>query len=96
LRRSNRRADEFHNLFGFARLWELQMSSLFLKTYGEAMAQSNLLPADLTKLMDAFMLDRAFHELEYEMFNRPQWVQVPLQGLLSILEEQLLHTSKVL
>jgi predicted trehalose synthase len=46
------------------------------------------LPAgnDLRTLLEIFILERTFHELQYEINNRPQWVHIPLHGLLSILE----------
>jgi predicted trehalose synthase len=75
-------------MLGFARLWAHETSSLFLKTYCEAMTDARLLPAgnDLRTLLEIFILERTFHELQYEINNRPQWVHVPLYGLLSILE----------
>ena len=30
-----------------------------------------------------FVLDKAAYELRYELNNRPDWVRVPLKGLLS-------------
>ena len=90
VRSPSRRAGEFQNLRGFARLWERQTSSLFLKTYSEAITDARLLPAgnDLRTLLEMFLLERAFHELQYEINNRPQWIHIPLYGLLSILEGQ--------
>jgi len=32
-----------------------------------------------------FTLERAVHELSYELANRPAWVEIPLQGILAIL-----------
>jgi maltose alpha-D-glucosyltransferase/alpha-amylase len=88
VRHINRKAGELQNMLGFARLWERQTSSLFLKTYCEAMTDQRLLPAgnDLSALLEIFILDRAFHELQYEINNRPQWIHIPLYGLLNILE----------
>ena len=87
VRHTSRRANEFKNLLGFARLWERETSSLFLKTYSEAISDARLLPPskDLTMLLEIFLLKRAFHELQYEINNRPQWAHIPLRGLLSIL-----------
>jgi trehalose synthase-fused probable maltokinase len=88
VRHTNRRAGELQNLLGFARLWEEQTTSLFLKTYCEAITDARLLPAgnDLHTLLEIFILERAFHEVQYEINNRSQWVHIPLYGLLSILE----------
>jgi maltose alpha-D-glucosyltransferase / alpha-amylase len=88
VRHTNRRPDEFRKLFGFAKLWELQTSFLFLKTYRDAITDPRLLPAgkDLATLLEIFVLERALHELQYEINNRPQWVHIPLHGLLSVFD----------
>jgi predicted trehalose synthase len=85
---TNRRAGELQDLRGFARLWERQTSSVFLKTYCEAITDARLLPAgnDLRTLLEIFILERAFHELQYEINNRSQFIHIPLHGLLGILE----------
>jgi len=84
----NRKAGERQDMLGFARMWEHETSVLFLKTYCEAMTDTRLLPAgnDLRTLLEMFILERTFHELQYEMNNRTQWVHVPLYALLGILE----------
>ena len=35
-------------------------------------------------LLGAFILDKALYELVYELNNRPAWVRIPLQGILSL------------
>jgi maltose alpha-D-glucosyltransferase/alpha-amylase len=55
------------------------------------MARTGLLPDnpdDLKILMDAFLLDKAVYEIGYELNNRPDWVKVPLQGILQLLETE--------
>jgi len=88
VRHTNRRPDEFRKIFRFARVWERQTSSLFLKTYREAITDPRLLPAgeDLAILLEIFILERALHELQYEMNHRPLCVHIPLRGLLRILD----------
>jgi maltose alpha-D-glucosyltransferase/alpha-amylase len=34
--------------------------------------------------LHAFTLDKALYELGYELNNRPEWVHVPLTGLLHL------------
>jgi maltose alpha-D-glucosyltransferase/alpha-amylase len=31
------------------------------------------------------MLEKALYELRYELGNRPDWVQIPLRGILDLL-----------
>jgi trehalose synthase-fused probable maltokinase len=89
VRHTNRKAGELQDMLGFAQLWEHETSVLFLKIYCEAITDARLLPAanDLRTLLEIFILERTFHELQYELNNRPQWVHIPMNGLLSILEE---------
>jgi maltose alpha-D-glucosyltransferase/alpha-amylase len=35
-------------------------------------------------LLTAYLLDKALYELSYELNNRPDWVRIPLQGILSL------------
>ncbi len=35
-------------------------------------------------LLELFELEKALYELRYELNNRTDWVQVPLQGLLAL------------
>ena len=38
-------------------------------------------------LLDAFLLQKALYELDYELNNRPAWVGIPLQGIVALLRE---------
>ena len=42
---------------------------------------------DVDKLMHLASLDKAFYELRYELNNRPDWIEIPLHGLVAILED---------
>ena len=41
---------------------------------------------ELKVLLDAYLLEKAVYELGYELNNRPDWVKVPLQGILQLME----------
>jgi maltose alpha-D-glucosyltransferase/alpha-amylase len=34
--------------------------------------------------LDAYLLEKSLYELLYELDNRPQWVRIPLAGILSL------------
>jgi maltose alpha-D-glucosyltransferase/alpha-amylase len=36
-------------------------------------------------LLRFFMLEKALYELNYELNNRPDWVRIPLWGILDLL-----------
>jgi len=72
-----------------ARLWYLSVSSIFLKSYLESMAETHILPDDpeeLEILLNAYLLEKAIYEVGFELVNRPDWVNIPLLGILEILE----------
>jgi len=38
--------------------------------------------------LNTYLLEKAVYELRYELNNRPDWVRIPLQGILMLLERQ--------
>ncbi|HWO94162.1 MAG TPA: putative maltokinase, partial [Dehalococcoidia bacterium] len=77
-------------LESWARVWHTWVSATFLRAYLETAAGASFLPADsgdLVTLLDAFIMEKAVYELGYELNNRPEWVRLPLQGILQLLEE---------
>jgi maltose alpha-D-glucosyltransferase / alpha-amylase len=51
------------------------------------MTNSSLWPADwqaADRMLDYFLLEKIFDELEYDLAHRPEWVRVPLAGALRI------------
>jgi maltose alpha-D-glucosyltransferase/alpha-amylase len=86
-----RRAGDPERLERWARLWERSVSAVFLNAYRRAASDSGLLPAeplDLAQLLDTYVLDKALHELRYELRNRPAWVRVPLASILDLVTER--------
>ena len=43
--------------------------------------------ASMDKLLQVFELEKAVYELRYELDNRPDWVRIPVAGILRLLEE---------
>uniref|UniRef100_A0A7C3SMR1 Maltokinase n=1 Tax=Desulfobacca acetoxidans TaxID=60893 RepID=A0A7C3SMR1_9BACT len=73
----------------WANFWYTWVSMVYLKSYLELTRQAGFLPRDeseLQILLDAFCLEKAVYELAYELNNRPEWVRIPLQGILQLLE----------
>jgi maltose alpha-D-glucosyltransferase/alpha-amylase len=74
----------------WAVFWQEWVSASFLKEYLQTAAQGNFLPRsveELRVLLDVLLLDKVVYELEYELNSRPDWVNIPLQGLLQLLED---------
>ena len=40
----------------------------------------------LERLLQVFMLQKLFYELQYEAANRPNWLTIPLRGIVGLLE----------
>jgi len=73
----------------WARFWHVWVSVAFTQTYLEGAQQARFLPhtrAELQILLDAYLLEKAIYELNYELNHRPDWVPIPLQGILQLLE----------
>jgi maltose alpha-D-glucosyltransferase/alpha-amylase len=76
-------------LHDWAQYWYTLVSATFLKEYLYTIKEARLLPEDaeqLKMLLDAFLLERAVYEIGYELNNRPGWLNVPLQGVLDLIE----------
>jgi maltose alpha-D-glucosyltransferase/alpha-amylase len=84
-----RRPQDRDVLEPWARMWEAAASSEFLAAYRETTAGSAIVPADQSAfdaLLDVYLLDKALYELVYELNNRPDWVSIPLSGILKLTE----------
>jgi maltokinase len=71
--------------------WEARAREAFMSAYLDAIEPA-LLPASEAgtgKLLQIFELEKAVYELRYELNNRPDWVGIPVRGILRLLEEPL-------
>jgi len=41
-------------------------------------------PQTLETLLQAYVVDKALYELGYELNNRPEWIHIPLAGMLQL------------
>ena len=80
---------QFRALEPWTRLWAQGASRAFFRAYVETMRRSNLLPSDpreLDVLLEVFLMEKALGELSQELNHRPDWVRVPVSGLLRLLD----------
>ncbi len=73
----------------WAKFWQLWVSTGFLRSYLEVAGQGEFLPRETEQiqvLLDAFCLDKAMYELGYELNNRPEWIKLPIQGILQLVQ----------
>lgn len=81
--------DDLPVLQQWAQYWYIWVSVAFLKSYLEQVEQAHILPEDqnhLKILLDAYLLEKAVYEIGYELNNRPDWLKVPIRGILHLLE----------
>lgn len=72
----------------WADYWASWVSATFLRAYFDKAGKLPFAPADgkeRRSLLDAFLLQKALYEIVYELNNRPDWVPIPLRGLLCLL-----------
>jgi maltokinase len=69
--------------------WEERSRAQFLDGYHKTVDQ-NLVPSgtSIDRLVRVFELEKAVYELRYELNNRPDWVKIPVAGILRMLEEE--------
>ena len=83
------RSDDVKSLEPWADCWNAWVSAAFLQGYLAAAKEGAFLPRtreELSILLDTFLLEKAIYELGYELNNRPDWVKLPLLGILSLME----------
>jgi maltose alpha-D-glucosyltransferase/alpha-amylase len=68
--------------------WRERATASVLAAYREALTDARLWPQDADaadRMLDFFLLEKAFYEIEYELAHRPDWLRVPLAGTWRIL-----------
>ncbi len=86
------RPEDKAQLEPWARLWYVWVGAAFLKSYLEGTRDAVFLPRtreELRILCDAFLLQKAVYELNSELHHRPEWLHIPLRGLLQLLEAKI-------
>ncbi|MDQ3878580.1 MAG: hypothetical protein M3290_09575 [Actinomycetota bacterium] len=82
-------SEEWKHLQTWADAWEGAARDRFLTSYLTRAHEGRFLPREretFAVLLDAFELDKALYEVEYELNHRPQWLRIPLRGVAQIIE----------
>jgi len=69
-----------------AAAWEAEAKRVFLEGYEEAAYEAGLYESmeEARALLELFTLEKACYELRYELENRPDWIHVPLRGIVDL------------
>jgi maltose alpha-D-glucosyltransferase / alpha-amylase len=68
----------------WADIWWRCIAATYLRAYLSAIGTSPLLPSDpahLRIMLSFYLLEKGIYEIEYELNNRPDWVNIPILGI---------------
>ena len=74
-------------LRSWGRFWVQCVSAAFLKSYLATAGTASFVPQaadDLDLQLNTMLLEKALYELRYELNMRPDWVRIPLRGILEV------------
>jgi len=71
--------------------WRQATQGAFLEAYNATMEGAAVHPSDAAAeraLLDIHLIQKAAYEIGYEMAMRPDWIDIPLRGLLTLMEDE--------
>ena len=72
----------------WAETWARRIREVFFEEYQTVTVGASFIPADAAvtrRLLEAHLIEKAAYEVIYEMNHRPDWVILPVLGILSLL-----------
>jgi maltose alpha-D-glucosyltransferase/alpha-amylase len=75
----------------WAHHWFQWVSAIFLEGYFYVTKGANFLPATAKEreiIFEAYLLEKALLEMDFELTNRPDWIRIPVRGALEQLDEK--------
>jgi maltose alpha-D-glucosyltransferase/alpha-amylase len=82
------RSEDVAALESGARFWHRWVSGRFLRAYLDEAAKGRVLPENITQarsMLRCYLIEKALYEIVYELNNRPDWVRIPIRGVLDLL-----------
>jgi maltose alpha-D-glucosyltransferase/alpha-amylase len=82
------RGEDLAALEAAARFWVRWVSAAFLHSYLAESAGAAHLPRtreEIDVLLRAHLLEKALYEIVYELNHRPEWVRIPLHGVMELI-----------
>jgi maltose alpha-D-glucosyltransferase/alpha-amylase len=81
----NYRPEDMPLLEAWAQQWFHYVSQYFLTAYLDVARPHHFLPSDddaLDLVLRVYILEKAIYEVGYEMNARPEWLRIPIRGVL--------------
>jgi maltose alpha-D-glucosyltransferase/alpha-amylase len=73
------------------------VSAAYLAAWRETAGDARFVPPDeesLATLLEFHLFEKCLYEIRYELDNRPDWLPIPLSGLLDLLDEETLLSAR--
>jgi maltose alpha-D-glucosyltransferase/alpha-amylase len=83
------RPEDVEPLRPWADYWVRWVSASFLAAYITTANEAPFVPrtdAEVQTLLDSHLLEKAVYDVAYELNNRPDWVGIPVSGILQFLD----------
>ncbi len=77
--------DAYPQLERWAHSWYMWVSAIFLNGYLKRAGSADFLPRSQEEravLLEAYTFEKALIEIEFELTHRPDWVRIPVHGIL--------------
>ncbi len=88
---SAERMSDLEEMHGWAADWERRVREAFLEGYQGGVMGCPSYPENdehAQALIELFTLEKALYEVRYELDNRPDWVGIPVRGILGLLNDR--------
>jgi maltose alpha-D-glucosyltransferase/alpha-amylase len=88
LKQSSPPPKRWQMLDAWSRFWRRWVSIVYYQSYCNAAGQAAFLPgsaSDRQIILDVYLLRKAIYELGAELNQRPDWVAIPLEGIIELI-----------
>lgn len=82
------RPEDRKTLAPWAELWSYHVGQHFINVYTKHTEGKGLIPQEPRQrelLLRSYLMNKAIYELNYELNNRPEWLPIPVNGILRLL-----------
>ena len=89
-RQESLRPEDFAKVEPLLQHWRLWVQGTFLRSYRLTTDQAQMVPADpkqMAILLRSYLIEKVLYEIRYELDNRPDWINIPLRGILQLVDE---------
>jgi len=91
----NYREQDLEILEKWAEQWQHYISRFYLGAYMERIGMGKKLPYENDVLLRTYILEKAVYELGYELNSRPDWVIIPLRGIVYHMERYFMEKEQL-